>query len=60
VSAVQLELPVTSLWCQRSTGTGHQTWRHAHDRFDPDRYAAARIGLGQARPWICARHYSGS
>lgn len=26
---VQLELPIASLWCQRSSATGRQGWRHA-------------------------------
>jgi hypothetical protein len=60
VSGVQLELPIASLWCQRSTASGRQTWRHADESFHPDRYGVVRISHSAAKPWIIDRHYSGS
>ncbi|WP_433531243.1 hypothetical protein ACQPYA_03795 [Micromonospora sp. CA-263727] len=57
-----LELPTSSLWCQRWTADRQQKWQLAtpHERFDARNYEVHLIDRATAAAFVIPRHYSGS
>lgn len=58
----QLEIPTSSLWCQRWNAGRVQKWRLAQpgERFDAGNYTVERIDRATAAAFVKPRHYSGS